>query len=71
MLEDIILCVLFPNNKKQCSVFDYEILGGGITGTNEEAENRSSNSDKDINVYPNPTSGPVELDLQGYLEANT
>lgn len=55
----------FVNNKKQCSVFDYEILGGGITGTNEEAENRSSNSDKDINVYPNPTSGPVELDLSG------
>lgn len=55
----------FVNNQKQCSVFDYEILGGGLTDT-DDAENRSSKEDKgDINIYPNPTSGPVEVDLSG------
>lgn len=51
----------FVNGKKQCSVFDYEILGSGITGTEEESENRSR--EQGINVYPSPTSGPVQIDL--------
>lgn len=49
-----------------CHVIKYTVVpGSGISNT-DETENRSSSLDKEeIKVFPNPTSGTVELDLSG------
>ncbi|MFA7285658.1 MAG: PKD domain-containing protein [Candidatus Paceibacterota bacterium] len=51
-----------------CHVIKYTIIpGSGVSDTEDETENRSSSSlDKeDVNVFPNPTSGPIQFDLSG------
>ena len=53
-------------NTNYCHVIGYTVVPGSGIADND-TENRSSSSlDKlDVNVFPNPTNGPVELDLSG------
>lgn len=50
----------------KCYEFKYFVIGpctGNLTGTAEESETRER---QDFNAYPNPTFGPVEIDLSDF-----